>query len=761
MANLIASAFNGVDNATKTSGSVYQKQLQAPSIATPKASSDGLGAALVNLDNSLTGQKQSQNEVKKTVGITEAEKVVSQQSDQDMHKLSAIEMLGNYSKGTEIQDNPYAVVTIEKMRGQYIASQAHDEYTTWRSQQAPVKTASEEIQRYTDFMEKKRKEAENTSINLEAYNRGFTIDRQKNQIVIAGQQRTEQALELRAIQKGTTQAAIGSLVQQSDRLSDEDFTKGLNEVFANARITWMPVKDRVEFAKNSLQELAVTSGNYDRIEKVAKDVVIGTDDKGADVKLGDVVDTTEFKQTAYQRTSHIYGEAVQKGIKDLQGMTIPEQNNYYKNLQETDQGMYNVMLPFRKAGIDYREQLDHKKAVMEAKQRANDSLLAMADSALQTQIDAWMSDSLHDASGRVVASSKGALPALEVQDVDDKGNPIKKKMEWSDEILSAAVDRALQRIQGRGDISDEDKSAQVMKLLQFPPFEGYRGTVKNAFVSALDNASAANLKTSPEGWTNASPQLLSTLAMYRSNPSQFRTVFGEDATNRAAIIQTLSEGSNGDYAAGLAMYATAKENMKNKEFVHLQDKGIDESLTYSNMSGFTDLEGNPIDADMSLGTNGGAMRVISAQSKWMAYANKSPVDAVNAAKENAVKTYKVYDTTLVPEGLFGGINSGYRLAVGKQTLDDLKALFVQNSGCDPHYITTQYMPDSHSIVFQGGGQFKSYDANAIASWGNNLIKQAQEAPPQPQNNVSYQQVNDEREAAADVNYQDERLTPLP
>jgi hypothetical protein len=120
---------------------------------------------------------------------------------------------------------------------------------------------------------------------------------------------------------------------------------------------------------------------------------------------------------------------------------------------------------------------------------------------------------------------------------------------------------------------------------------------------------------------------------------------------------------------------------------------------------------------------------------------------VNLAKENAIKTYKVYDNTLVPEGLFGGINSGQRLAVGKQVLDDFKSKFINDSGCDPKYVIAQYMPESHSIVFSGGGQYKSYNANDIAYWGNNLIESGRNNPPST-NNVDYNSVVNERKAAS-------------
>lgn len=742
MADLVGNAL-AINNQVGQSRGVYQRRLQGTQIAAPSSPSVSDLASVLGVASSVVSQSfQDQEKRAEKLGIDAAEKIVAGQTDEDLRKLSGIEMLGNYTQDAELQDNPYALVTIEKMRGSYFASQGHDEYSAWKSQQPPVKTASEEISRYNGFMAQRREAVLGTTTNPEAFDRGFNEKSIPNQLAVASQQRSEQALELRAIQKGTIQAAIGQLVQKSDQLGREDFSKGLNGIFADARITWMSIPDRVAFANETLKGIATSTGDFTRIDEIAKDVVIGTDPQGEPIKLGDVTDVSSYKQVAEQRTSQLFGENVQKSLKDLQGMSVADQNNWYRNLQATNTEWFNVMSPYRDNMIKYREGLDKQNAIREAKGRASASVMVMATSALDSQLEAWMHDSLHDGAGRVVASSKGALPDLEANDVDDLGNPVKKKVVWSDDILNANVDKHLKMIQGRTDLTDEQKSAQVMKVLQYPPFGAYRETVKNAFTSALDNATVANLKTTAAGKVSASPQLLQTLAMARVNPAQFRTVFGEDASNKASVIQQLAEGSNGDYAQGLSIYALGKENMKNPEFKRTQDLAIQTNLANTSMSGFIDLEGNLLSVDRALGANDGAMAVIEKQAQMMAYANKTPEAAVKAAKANAIKTYKVYDNTLVPEDLFSGINSSQRMTVGKTTLDDLKGMFITSSGVDPTFISVQYMPESQSVVFTGGGQYKSYNANDIAYYGNELLKKD---PGVSTNNTDFNKVLQDRE----------------
>ena len=720
MADSLSSAIDV--NSNQGSNQVYQKRLQQTQVASPTSSGSVLAQAFGLLGNTLNASFIDQDKRNEKVGIATAERIVAGQTDEDLHKLSAIEMIGNNTEGKQIQDNPYAVATIEKMRGSYIASQGFDEYNTWRARQPPVKTASEEISRYNTFMQKYKDEMKDTTTNPVAFNKGWNDKNLPNQMNVAGQQRNEAELEYRAIQKGTTASAIGDLVRRSDQMGDDAFKDELTNIFNHTRITWMPPQERVEFAQSVLKELATTTGDFKRIQDIASNVVIGTDREGKELKIGSMVDSTPFISMAHQRTAQLYGENVQKSLKALQEMSIPEQNNYFRNLQATDPDWYNVMSNYRDNMVKYREQVDHKKAVAEDKQRAMMSVNIQAGNAIQMQMRAWMDNQLYDGAGRPVASSKGSLPSIEYMDTDERGNQIKKKFEWDDTSLSNFLTGELQKISQRSDLTEDQKNAQSLTLIQFPPFEAYRNTVKNMFRQALDNASAGKLATSREGWVDASPQLLQTLARARVNPDQFHTAFGDDMSKQAQIIQILTEGSNGDYATGLALYAVSKENMKNKEFVNQQQKQIDVDLTYSNMSGFTDLAGNPISPNMALASNNGAMSVIQDVALALACSSNTATDAVSRAKEKAVKTYKVYEHTLVPSSLFTGINDSNRLAVGRVVLDDFKGMFLTDTGLDPAFINISYMPQSQTIIFQGGGQYKAYNANDITYYGNELLK---------------------------------------
>lgn len=691
--DLIGSALSIATNqgATQT----YSARYQQTQIASPQqGSGHDLANALGLMGDSLAQSYKDQEIRAQKMGIAEAEKVVNAQTDVDMHKLSAIEMIGNQTTDKELQDNPYALVTIEKMRGGYLANQAHDDYLAWRTQQPnTLKTASEEITRYNEFMSKAKASAQGTTTNLEAFNKGFNEKHIPNQLAVASQHRTEHAIELRAIQKGTAISTLTKLVENSDRIGDEEFKTQFQAVMNDARISWMSPEGRIELAQHALKSLATTTGDYGRIQKMADSITVGTNDEGALITVGDISDISALKFVAEQTTNHIMGEKVQKARKELQGMSIVDQNKWYADKQQNDLEFYNVMLGDREKFIGYREAEDQRKAKLEARQRATASLFKQATDAIDIQMNAHMQNLLHDSVGRTVAIGKGSLPVIEVMDIDDNGNPITKKYEWTDADLSKHADRFISQITSRTDLSDSEKHRMVLQTLTFAPFEAYRKRVSDVFHSALDNATVTGLTQNKESIIKAPQQLLQTLGMYRENPNVFKKVFGEDAWSRASIIQSMSEG--GDYLDGIQLYAKNQEfTQQNKDWTEQKYTEVKNLLPFSSMSGFMDLDGDTSSPDMNMGSNNGAMRIIQQQALALATSGGSAQIAVDKAKANAQGTFRVYRNTLIPMDLFDGINSAQRLAVGKDTLEDQMSYFTQEFGVDASHITVTYMPKS-------------------------------------------------------------------
>jgi len=708
---------------TGTTTGTYQKQLTSPSF-TPQDSGGGsqLAQALGVGASALADSLQKQEARNEKVGVYEAEQIINGKTPDDIAKLNAIDMIGTHNPDAQLQDNPYAIATIEKMRGQFLAANSNDEYNTWRATQPKVKTAQEELTRDNDFMNTRHSDLTATSTNVNAFNVGFNEKQPAQELMVASQQRTEHATELKAIQKGATQGSLASLVSTATSLEPTDFTTQMQGIMDKARISWMSPADRVELLQQSAIDIAKGSGEARYLDALG-DVQVGTNDTGDAIHAKDVIDMNPIKQMAAQRTANIFGERVQSDLEKLQKMNHAQQNEYFANLQATDPQQYESMLKYRHSAYTYYDEQQKIKAKAALKAQANSAAQSQMASNIRQQIEAWKSNNLKDAGGRVVASSPGGLPPITISEMDENGNLVTKKLAYDSATLNNAASSELSAIQGRDDLTDDEKGVQALHLLSFPPFTDFRKAVENQFTTAIDGVTVKQLETDPQGWVDVNGQTLSTLKMYRVDPDGFQKAFGEQLTLKTAMIQALADGSGGDYARGLSMYAQGRANLQDPKFVSATNTAITKELTDNPPSGFNDLNGNSGDLGDFASNNRYAAKLMEDQMLVLMASGQS----MDAARSNAIdalsKTHSVYETTLIPNNMFNDIptSNDDKASVGKQVLDYYLDDFLKSSGMARESVTIEYDPRSKAITFGGPNQFKSYNMNDIGYSGGQIL----------------------------------------
>ena len=733
----------------------YQKQLQTPSFSPSEDNGlADLGNALGLAGSALNQGLQMEEKRDETLGVYKATQIVNSKTPEDIAKLNAIDMIGAHNPDAELQDNPYAIATIEKMRGQFLSADANDEYLTWRAQQPKVKTATEELSRYNQFMSTRHKDLTATSTNVDAFNVGFNEKQPAQELAIAQQQRTEHATELKAIQKGATQGSLAQLVKQAPSMKPEDFSAQAQTVMDNARISWMDPTARVELLQQTAIDIAKGSGDAKYLDALGE-VQIGTNDKGDAIHAKDVIDMNPVRQMAAQRTANIFGERVQADLENLQKMNHAQQNAYFNNLQQNDPQQYEAMLNFRKPAFDYYDQQQKLKQKAALKAQANAAAQSQMQSNIRQQLAAWKVNNLKDAGGRAVASSVGGLPTINVTETDESGNLVTKKLSYDTETLNNACQTELMSIQNRDDLSDDEKGVQALHLLSFPPFEDFRKSVTNQFTTAIDGVTVKQMETDPQGWTDANPQTLSTLKMYRVNPDGFQKAFGETLTLKTSMIQSLADGAGGDYARGLAMYAQGRSNLQDPKFVSATQATIFKNLQDDPPSGFKDLNGNTQTAGDFNSTNRYASKLVEDQMLMLMASGQS----IDAAKTNAVdalsKTHSIYESTLLPNSMFDDIPTANddKAGMGKKVLDYFFDDFLKNSGMARESVTVEYDSRQQAIIFGGPNQYKAYTKNDIGYSGGQLIEQANKAAEEQQASQyqakwDAQQIQDQKDAQA-------------
>jgi hypothetical protein len=734
-----------------TSGGTYQKQLTNATFVPEEApgfgkDSSALATALGVAGSTLQAGLQAQEARNEKVGVYEAEQIINSKTPQDVAKLNAIDMIGTHNPDAQLQDNPYAIATIEKMRGQYLSSDANDEYSTWRATQPKVKTAQEEINRYNDFISARHKDSLDTTTNVEAFNAGFNEKQPSQELMIASQQRTEHANELKVINKGVTQGALASLVGSATTLAPTDFTTQAQVIMDKARIAWMPPADRVDMLQQAGIDIAKGSGEARYLDALGE-VQVGTNDTGDAIHAKDVMDMNPLKLMAAQRTANIFGERVQSDLEKLQKMNHAQQNEYYANLQATDPQQYEAMLQYRHPAYKFYDEQQKIKAKAALKAQANSAAQAQMSSNIRQQLDAWKSNNLKDAGGRTVASSPGGLPEINITETDENGNLVTKKLSYDSVTLNNAASSELSSIQNRNDLTDDEKGVQALHLLSFPPFTDFRKAVENQFTTAIDGVTVKQLETDPEGWVNANGQTLSTLKMYRVDPDGFQKAFGEQLTLKTAMIQALADGSGGDYARGLSMYAQGRANLQDPKFVSTTQSAITKDMQDNPPKGFNDLNGNSGTLGDFASNNRYAAKLMEDQMLVLMASGQSMDSAHTNAVDALSKTHSVYETTLIPNNMFNDIptSNDDKAGMGKKVLDYYLDDFLKTSGMARESVSIEYDPRAKCITFGGPNQFKSYTMNDIGYSGAQMIDWQNQAAS---DNASSQPQLSEAEIAA-------------
>jgi hypothetical protein len=730
MANKVEAALGTQQRFTANPQGVYEKRLGGLSIIPSAAGSQEsqLARAFGLLGDSLTKEAQSKQTRQQKVGIAEADRIARGTSDKDMKDLTAIDILQTYGDHT-LSDNPYAVATVEKMRGTYFGARVKDEYNTWRQSQEPTKNADEEIARFNKFHQEAYGKAVSKTSDPTAFQKGFFESHIADQADFAGKRLGELEVERKQIATGSIQASLGGVTSKARLMAPEDLTKAASDVFADTRLTGFSIPERVKMAREFAIDLVqATGGDYAKIEAMADKVVIGSKPDGTPVRLSDNLNMHDISQMAEQKTSQVFGEKVQKSLEDLQGMTKEEANAKYAEWQQSDPHWFNVMIPFRDNVYNYHKSQEAKKLAAKFASWEQEHIKAQSSSILKSQYRSFLAGETKDASGKVVAASYGDLPKITYKHRDKDGNLVDKTKDWTVEEVNSFVDEQLKAIMSNPNTDSQRKTAESMKLLDWGPASHYKDSVKMQLNNAIDTMTVDKLPTNDNGQAQLSDQLQSAMQMYQTDPEMFYKMMGADVSHKLETIQLLSQANSGDLKQAVGLYAQGRDRAKDKAFTKESDLNVMDRLATASLSGFLDLAGNSVSIKTGLAGNRSVMERVEGLAKWLAYTGMDPSEAVESAKAAAQKTHYVWKDTAIPRSIFNGINSPDRVKVGQQVLEYYLEKFVGDTRADPKNVTTTFDVNRGVFRITGGGGYAHYNLNDIAYSGNYLLSQPQETP---------------------------------
>jgi hypothetical protein len=709
---------------------VYEKRLTSlPITQTSGAGTQEsqLARAFGLLGDSLMAEGQSSLERQKKVGIAEADRIARGTSEKDMRDLTAIDILQTYGNHG-LSDNPYAVATVEKMRGTYFAARAKDEYNTSRQSEEPAKTADEEVNRFNKFQQEFYGKVVGKTSDVTAFQKGFYENHVADQADFAGKRLGEIETERKQIAQGSIQASLGEVTAKAHLMTPEELTQAVSDVFADTRLIGFTIPERVKLAREMALDLAQSTGDYDKIQAMADKVVIGAKPDGSPVLLGQNLSLHDIQQLAAQRTSQMFGENVQKSIEELLGMTPEETNAKYAEWEKTDRPWFNVMTPYRDNIYKQQKILEQKKLAARFAVQEQQYIKDQKDVIYTQQYQAYIAGNDTDSSGTQVATTVSDLPGVPFQHRNSDGILVNKIEPLTKEYVNAKAANQVRWITNDITIGSDEKARRILKVLEWGPHKSFTDSVKTQIVNAIDSISVDKLGNDANGQLVLPEQVQLAFQMNNVDPDTWHKVIGEEASSRVELIQLLAQANNGDLRKAVGLYAQGRERANDREFTRRMDADVMDRLALTSLSGFQDLQGNDVKINVSLAANRSVMERVETLAKWQVYCGLSPEKAVEAAKTAAQKTHYVWRDTAIPRSIFNSINSPERVKVGQAVLDYYFDSFIQSADVEPSFVLATFDVNRGIFRLAGGGGYVHYSLKEIADTGNKFLSELRESP---------------------------------
>ena len=689
MATAVSNAIGRADIFTPQVNRSGGQQLSniAVSPISPDTSNSTNDAELANnidkIDASLQAYNVSNEQYKNDKGLREATSMINGMSPDDIKKLNVIDA-AQQEGYVDSTSNPYFKAYADKLRGQFLASEAKQEYDQ-KFSLTPTATADDERARFANFMEDWR--ANNLSgssapVVSYAFDNGFNEANLINSKQLVDTWNKKDYEQQATTVMASTLSKLGGLTANSVELlkTPNAMTQVAQSILNEPRLMGLPMSTRVSIIDQWSQQM-VQTGHLDptRLEQMMSNLTVGTNLDGSAIHASDVVNLQTLKTEAAEYSKQFITQAkynfMQTYIdkKDIAG-AISTVDQLRTN-DPDNAPAYAAMLPSIISGVRAKE-------AEEARQRAAAAKLAskttLANVQLRTALKAYINGS---------TVSLGTIAAAV------NGVPEDVKSGVFLESINYAMDT-----NNQPDMSMSTRMNYISKIMDFPPFTEYRKALASQYSSDI-----RNIVLNEDGSPVASDTARLLIAMRQSSPQNFSATFGDELDGQVSTITGLIDNHGGDVDAGLQDYA---------RYNSLDD---DTKKSYkSNIKSLLANSGYQVDGMHSLGGGETASLPYNAspeltnrieeQAVVFMAGGASAYDAVNMAGSQITNGYDYYHGAAIPKGLKNNIGTSDDEYYLMKALDNHVYNIADAGGVPAETVDVKYDNRSQMFAISGGGQ---------------------------------------------------------
>lgn len=528
---------------------LYQERLQgitgvkgtAPDTSNEKMVADSLGGAVGSyLDFSNSHRQKFEAEMDKA-----AQDMINSASLEAVEALNIVDMSQQYGYGTLV-DNPYWRAAVSRKAGERLMTTLDAQYNDLYGDNR-MANIDEERQRYEDFVSSRQDEyMQRLPIdNQVSFQAGFnTRKTQSIQSLMDNYSQRDVADKLTQM-AADAQSELGDIASNAPGMTEEEVTKQTNAIFGNVRLSNLAPEVRYKLLSNYFMDLTKTGVfDSDTIMRIAKNVSVVTRLDGTTETAADLLDSNAIHEGAVAwQSAHITQFKLDLAKK-------------YKGI--TDIGVYDadiIKLRQSKKPADWRT-----AAIMEsfrpqiASQAAETKRIRFAqqqERSKQSKAAAKKSDAWNLVMANMQLRKDGNTNAVDIYGNAEGNLYYNDGTKVSQQDIQAVLNQYMADL-----LSDKSKDAgsRLSDALDALSWAGASEFVKDYRDRLLYNMQNISKDSLAQGVVEGT--YVNLYNMYKVNPQNFRTAFGDKMGSAFDIINRLAnnagyEDPNTNLAIGL------------------------------------------------------------------------------------------------------------------------------------------------------------------------------------------------------------------
>lgn len=648
MATAVSTAIGTQRQFAKQPERVYQANLKNPSFGRGISVGSDEGAKLLArslgvLGDAMVRESIASDNRKKEKGIAEANRRFEVTSEEDKHKLAALDILGRGSD-FDMSDNPYAVARVEELRGQYLSKQYKNRYETEvlpNQELAPNSQAN--AKQFEDFMMACLEEDNVKITDNVAFSEGFYGNRPNDLLEMDAKYRQRKQADLIADRNAGITSKLDSILSASINTPPDELAGLMQDLQVDGAITNLSLSERVKLFSEAGKQIA-GNGNSEQL-KAWGETVAWFDNDGNEKRIKDILpmgDLLDMAAKANVALNEAASREFDKSIEDVPAAALAE---HFEKLKVENPSLY-------KAKAGQYDELYIKKRKEEAKvikdaiaaQEANYQR-ATAFSTLTDKYNAYCQGDETEAKTRLGTTTNDYLYNGKIKTFND--------LDTYDWYMSKVAENA-KTYKDAEDPLDFHKAN--LRLLTFPPVKSVANRLSSQAQTVLATLNLNTLQTGLDGSKQLPDTVNSCLNWYRIDPSTFSTIFPAKLTEDMNTLNTLvtSFGTEEGVVAFTKTRALLADKDHRENVNKLTNKSIERILTVPDVA----VMGRNGSDKLKLSNANYCVRgLLEVMISSNLAAGMNPLDAEEVAKTKVANSFYNYDGVAIPKAFIRNIQS--------------------------------------------------------------------------------------------------------